>query len=111
MQKFPTRIPTNNLTLPDVPEESAPWSIIGSFALTFDPAENDPYHLKDQDLTKLSAGSSLTQLRAHLFLEQRRWNHFGREPDATAMPAIRRIVALIRAKLSGQGAGAAETEI
>ena len=51
MQKFPTRIPTNNLTLPDVPEESAPWSIIGSFALTFDPAENDPYHLKDQDLT------------------------------------------------------------
>ena len=110
MRKFPTLIPTNNLTLPDVPEESAPWSIIGSFALTFDLAENDPYHLKDQDLTKLSTGGSLVQLRSHLFLEQRRWNHFGREPDAAAMLAIRRIVALIRAKLSGQGEEAAEAE-
>ena len=111
MRKFPIRIPTKSLALSDVPDESAPWPAIGSFAITFDPGEDDPYRLKEQDLATLSAGNSLVRLRSHLFLEQRRWNHFGREPDAAAMSAIRRIVSLIRAKSSGQGAGAAETEI
>ena len=110
MRNFPAHIPTSSLRLADAPDESAPWSAIGKFALTFDPAENDPYHLEDQDLAKLSFGSSLVQLRSYLFLEQRRWNHFGREPDATAMSAIRRIVALIRAKLSDKGRGTVEAE-
>jgi hypothetical protein len=111
MRKFPILIPTESLALSDVPAESASWPAIGTFALTFDPAEDDPYHLKQQDLATLSASSSLVQLRSHLFLEQRRWNHFGREPDAVAMSAIRRIVSLIRAKLANHVAGAAETEI
>jgi len=102
MQKFPPRIPTENLILSDVPDESAPWSVIGNFAITFDPSEYDPYHISEQDLAKLSASSSLVRLRSHLFLEQRRWNHFGREPDAVALLAIRRIVGLIRLKLSGR---------
>jgi hypothetical protein len=109
MRQFPVRIPTKSLKLSDVPDESAVWPTIGSFALTFDPVEDDPYHLKEQDLAALSVGSSLARLRAHLFLEQRRWNHFGREPDATAISAIRRIVGLIRSKLSEQSSHSTET--
>src|SRR5882757_3398559 len=99
MPKFPTYIPTIRLMRSDVPDESALWSAIGLFALTFDPNELDPYGLKDHSLEKLSVESSLVELRAHLFFEQRRWNHFGREPDATAMSAIRRILSLVRTKL------------
>jgi hypothetical protein len=99
MSKFPVRIPTSNLELSDVPDEPALWQTIGTFALTFDPAEKDPYYLA-QDSTTLSVSSSLVDLRAHLFLGQRRWNHFGRKPDAAAMSEIMRIVSLIRTKLS-----------
>src|SRR5665213_1399053 len=99
MQYFPARIPTNGLKLSDVPDESAAWQTIGRFALTFDPAEKDPYHPSPNDPAAVSSASSLTDLRAHLFFEQRRWNHFGRLPDAAAMLAIRRLIGLIRAKL------------
>ena len=108
MPIFPAYIPTKSLKLSVVPNESGPWPTIGRFALTFDPAEKNPYHLEVQDLATLPAGSSLVQLRAYLFLEQRRWNHFGREPDANTISAIRRVVALIRTKLSEQSKGAAE---
>jgi len=111
MPTFPAYIPTQSLKLSDVPNESASWPTIGRFALTFDPAEDDPYQLKVQDLAALSASSSLIRLRAHLFLEQRRWNHFGREPDAASMSSIRRVFALIRAKLSEQSKKAAEAGI
>jgi len=102
MQKFPTRIPTKSLTLSDVPDRLAPWPIIGSFALTFDPAEKNPYRLEEQKLTALSVNSNLVELRAHLFLVQRRWNHFGREPDSAAMSEIQTLVGLMREKLSEQ---------
>jgi hypothetical protein len=95
---FPECIPTEQLKQSDVPNASAPWSIIGLFALTFDKKELDPYQLKDQDLSKLSIDSSLTELRAHLFFEQRRWNHFGRAPDPAVMSEIRRILLLISVK-------------
>jgi hypothetical protein len=107
---FPAYIPTKSLKLSDVPNESEPWPIIGRFALTFDRSEDDPYKLNFRDLAALSADSGLVRLRAHLFLEQRRWNHMSREPDASTMLAIRRTVALIRAKLSEQSKDASETE-
>ena len=106
---FPEIIPTKSLRLSDVPNESAPISIIGRFALTFHPSEDDPYKLNWRDLPALSADSGLVRLRAHLFLEQRRWNHMSREPDTSTMLAIRRTVALIRAMLSEQSKGALET--
>ena len=61
-------------------------------ALTFDPVESDPYHLKVQDLVALPAACSLVKLRAYLFLEQRRWNHFGRKPDSNTTSAIRGVL-------------------
>ncbi|WP_298255858.1 hypothetical protein [Bradyrhizobium sp.] len=100
---FPAIIPTKSLKLSDVPNESEPWRpAIIRFAWTFDPSEDDPYKLNYRDLPALSADSGLVRLRAHLFLEQRRWNHMSRDPEASTMLAIRRTVALIRAMLSEQ---------
>ena|ERR1700761_496553 len=99
---FPAIIPTESLKLSDVPNESAPWSAINRFALTFDPSEDDPYKLNFRDLPTLSADSGLVRLRAHLFLEQRRWNHYVSKPSADDILAILRIVALIREVLSEQ---------
>jgi hypothetical protein len=110
MPTFPTPIPTRSLKLSDVPDEASSWSTIGRFALTFDPAEKDPYRLEVQGLATLPADSSLVLLRAYLFLEQRRWNHFGREPDVSTMSAVRRIVTLIREKLSEQDKSVTEAE-
>jgi hypothetical protein len=39
-------------------------------------------------------------LRTCLFFEQRRWRHFGDEPDEEAMEYIRSVVQKIRAKLA-----------
>jgi hypothetical protein len=99
MPIFPIRITTNDLQLPDVPEESADWHVIGRFALTFDPKEADPYSIKEQSFEAMTPDTDLVHLRSRLFLEQRRWNHFGREPDATAMEGVRKLVSLIRTKL------------
>ena len=107
---FPEFIPSKRLKLSDAPNESAPWSDIGRFALTFDPFEDDPYKVDRRKLATLSAESGLVRLRAHLFMEQRAWNHVGREPDASTMSAIRRTVALIRAMLSAQDKDMSETE-
>ncbi len=98
----PDIIPTSNLTLSDVPESDAEWERIKLFARTFDVHESDWYEKAgaDQDLSKLTANAELALLRAHLFLEYRRWNHFGRPIDNTSLVAIQRVVSLIRAKLA-----------
>ena len=109
--RFPATIPTTALTLLDVPEGSAswsgddataPWKTISKFALTFDPAEHDPYHLAPSGLSGVTPETSLVLLRAYLFFEQRRWNHFGRPIDEKSLAEVRRLVALIRSKLEAR---------
>lgn len=107
---FPEFIPSRCLKLSDVPNESAPWSDIDRFMLTFDPSEDNPYKVDRRKLATLSAESGLVRLRAHLFMEQRAWNHVGRKPDASTVLAIRRVVALIRAILSEQNKEISETK-
>ena len=102
MPKFPIRITTNDLKLSDLPEEIADWHVIGRFALTFDPQEADPYSMKEQSFEAMTPDTDLVHLRSRLFLEQRRWNHYGREPDAAAMAGVRKIISLIKAKLNSR---------
>ncbi len=99
MPSFPTRIPSASLKLSDVPDEHAEWREISLFALSFDPAESDPYAIKDQSFDLITADTDLVALRSRLFFEQRRWNHYGRHPDTAALENIRRLVRLIRSKL------------
>ena len=100
MAHFPVPIASSELRLSDVPEESAHWSHIERFALTFDWRRGyQHYEPGDQDLSKLNSSSSLEELRGHLFFEQRRWNDFGKKPDALTMQQIRRIIGIIRSKV------------
>ena len=101
MPTFPAHIPTKEIRASDVPEIFTAWNEIGRFALTFDPNESDPYAIKDQSFDVMTSATDLVELRARLFLEQRRWNHFGRVPDEAAMAGVRKILALIKVKLTG----------
>jgi len=74
--------------------------VIGRFALTFDPKEADPYSIKEQSFDAMTPATDLVHLRSRIFLEQRRWNHFGREPDAAAIEGVRKIISLIKDKLN-----------
>lgn len=99
MASFPTQIATSDLKLSDVPEASADWHTIGHFALTFDPKEADPYSIKEQSFEAITQDTDLVHLRSRLFLEQRRWNHFGRDPDAATIEGVQKIMSLIKVKL------------
>lgn len=83
-------------------DPSAPWKPISKFALTFDPAEHDSYHLAPSGLSAATPETSLVLLRAYLFFEQRRWNKFGRPIDEKSLAEVRRLVALIRLKLEAR---------
>lgn len=95
----PRIIPTASLKLDEVPEPDAKWQKLGAFALAFDIREMGDYSQKSADLNNASRNSSLAELRAHLYVEQRRWHHFGQEPDAEAMKRLREIVGFIRHQL------------
>lgn len=85
-------IPNDELTITDVPASGADWNEIGGFALSF-----DGYRLPDcAEIANARRHGSLTDLRACLFFEQRRWRHFGEEPDAETMTYIRDLVERIR---------------
>jgi hypothetical protein len=103
--QLPKRISSDNLQLADVPQDTDTWQVIGLFALTFDPKEDDLMKLNKESLESLSGVSNMKRIRAHLFLEQRRWNHYGRMPDEEAMRQIRDLILLIRVKLSEPIAG------
>jgi hypothetical protein len=97
---FPSVIPTASLKLDDVPLPESKWAKIAAFALTFDPREMGEYAQQAAELDNVSLNSSVMELRAHLYVEQRRWNHFGEEPSATELKKLREILSLIRQKLA-----------
>jgi hypothetical protein len=98
---MPKTIPTSALKLEHVPQEMATWRDISVFALSFDPHEMGTYGAKVGDLKNSGPDSSLMELRAHLYVEQRRWHHFGEIPDKITMQQIRKIIKWIRNKAEG----------
>lgn len=98
--KFPKTIESRDLTRSDIPGESATWSEIARFALGWDFVSKYPKYSPEEQRWELVQDSwSLDDLRARLFFEQRRWNHFGRPPDEPTLIEIRRLVTLIRDKV------------
>ena len=72
------------------------------FALTFDAYEVLGSFEACGEIANARNSETLTNLRTCLFFEQRRWRHFGEEPDSSSMEYIHGIVEKIRIKL---GAG------
>ena len=95
------RISSDKLEAKDVPRTRADWSEFSAFALRFDSMviEKIGYGEQLADLNNATRDSSIDQLRAHLFVEQRRWHHFGRDPDYRTTMKLREILDLIREKL------------
>jgi hypothetical protein len=94
-------IPSDMLKVADIPRSKATWTEIASFALTFDTTivEIRGYGTQAGDLSNATKDLSINQLRAHLYVEQRRWNHYCREPDMHTIMKLRQILDWIRDKI------------
>ena len=102
------KIPNTELTENDIPLPEAKWGTIGGFALSFNGYEYWGSFHKCGDLAnkwanawreKRDLPSTLVDLRTCLFFEQRRWRHFGHEPDEETMVYIRALVEAIREQI------------
>ena len=96
-----------DLTEADLPPPNAEWHSIGKFSLSFNGFEYWGSFKKCGDIANRGAevfysnrvlSNSLSKLRTCLFFEQRRWNHFGYEPDEQTMDYIHALVQRIREK-------------
>jgi hypothetical protein len=90
------------LTIEDLPGPQADWSTISAFALTFDAYVVLGSFEACAEIANARNSETLTDLRTCLFFEQRRWRHFGEEPDSSSLEYIHGIVEKTRIKL---GAG------
>jgi hypothetical protein len=100
------RIPNCRLTKSDVPAGNCPWRTIALFALSFNGYEEIPNdgcgkltNRVTQEFRKDPASLrryNLTELRACLFFEQRRFHHYGWNPGPDDMTCIRALVGAVR---------------
>lgn len=102
-------IPNERLNATAVPPATASWHIIGRFALTLDGyraiGQKECSQLAEKvggefsrDATSLQR-LSLTELRACLFFEQRRFRHFGSEPQDADRDYINALLETIRQRI------------
>lgn len=101
-----SEISNDNLTILDIPKFDAGWGEIGRFALTFNGYDfHGGIHacgeIANQWLEAYEKNgtypTTLTDLRTCLFFEQRRWRHYGYEPDENTMRYVRGLISGIRA--------------
>lgn len=96
LREKPDEVPNGRLTASAVPPVTASWHAIVGFALTIDgykaigQKQCGPLANRVKSEFSRNAASvetlSLTELRSCLFFEQRRFNHFGHEPQDIDRP-------------------------
>ena len=86
----------DKLELVDIPAPDSDWGEICDFAQTFDGYTfwGSPQHCAEVADTK--PDESLIDLRTCLFLEQRRWHHYGDDPNEEEMKYSRKLIEKIR---------------
>jgi len=98
-----SELSNTDLTLDRIPDEGADWSEIGEFALTFDGYEAFGSFDRCAEIANARKHYTLSELRACLFFEQRRWRHFGEDPEEEGeMDYIRELVRAIRQKVTAE---------
>ena len=103
-------IANTNLAEHDLPPPGADWEPINAFAHTFNGyAYSEKLHEIGNDASAAFEQSqalpeSLSELRACLFYEARRWRHYGYDPGETAMRYIHALVEAIRIHVRAQPA-------
>lgn len=97
-----------DLTEGTLPPCNAEWREIGGFALSFngynhwgsfERCAEIANRWRDAYRAGCSLPDSLPELRTCLFFEQRRWRHFGLDPDEQAMEYMHAIVEHMREKV------------
>jgi hypothetical protein len=111
---MPREISNADLREGDVPGPDSGWREIGRFALSFDGYEwwgsfQRCAEVAERGLevfrTTGTLPGSLTGLRTCLFFEQRRWRHFGLDPDEEASRYISALLEGVRDRVrSGETA-------
>ena len=89
-------IVNKDLMLSNIPNPDASWDEIEEFALTFDGYNVWGSFDRCAEIANTRSHESLSDLRTCLFFEQRRWRHFGENPDEETMVYIRGLVEEIR---------------
>ncbi len=95
----PKQIANRDLLIDKIPSSTSPWSVIQRFALTFDGYavfNTEERQTACGDLANSRQANSLTELRASLFFEQRRWRHFGESPEGLDLIYIQSLLWRIR---------------
>jgi hypothetical protein len=92
-------IPNEQLAIGRIPSSLASWEAIEPFALTFNGYER--YATKEEpdacaEMANSRQANTLTELRASLFFEQRRWRHFGESPAGLDLIYVRSLLWRIR---------------
>lgn len=108
-RKKPDEIPNDRLTTSVVPQATASWQTIVGFAHTMDGdkaiGRKECAQLANRVKSEFSVNASsietlsLTELRLCLFFEQRRFNHFGHEPQDTDRIFINALLEAIQNKI------------
>jgi hypothetical protein len=101
MTELPAHIANNELRTSHVPPASADWTLIWSFAYTFNGFKVHGSFEACAAIANEQRHETLTDLRTCLFFEARRWHHYGDDPDEEAAPYIRSLVQQIHDRVSG----------
>ncbi len=100
MKEMPEPILSKDLTASDVPSKVTSWSDVIPFAATFRLTEEFPNGSHIQGLNDISRNSTVAQIRAALFVEYRRYNHFAYEPENDVLETARQSLNWIRERLN-----------
>jgi hypothetical protein len=91
-------IPNKGLNLSQIPSPESDYKNIEKFALTF-----NGYEIPNcADLANSCVAQTLTEYRASLFFEQRRFRHFGYHPAGEDLEYIRSLVQEIQTKVKNR---------
>ena len=91
-------VPNKLLQFSEIPSPEADYFDISEFALTF-----DGYELPNcAELANSRSAKTLSEMRAVLFFEQRRFRHFGYYPEGEDLEYLRTLINEIRTKVESE---------
>lgn len=102
MNQLPNPIPSQAIQLSDVPERFKSWSDVVEFAATFRPQDEMPEGSRVRGLADITESSKISDIRAALFAEWRRYNHFGYGPEDQVFNKAKRAIELLRRKIKSE---------
>jgi len=98
MKALPKPISSDDLCGADIPQRFKDWSDIIEFAATFSPQAELKENWKPMGIAEISVGATVKQIRAALFHEYRRYNHYGCPPSEEVKQQCLKAIDVLRTK-------------